>query len=147
MRGGAEPALRGCDFLQLQLCCFIQTFLSLCHSDAELVKRKGLSICLPRQCLIGRQFRVGGVAKCRQARMKIARHGAAAECRVGKRDDLSPALAGRLNRSLQKRSQPLSAASGSCLPQQSSKARSEEPRRFSLCHAVSGSEVVTFLHE
>src|SRR5881227_3564662 len=40
--------------------------------------------------------------KCRQARMKIARHGAAAECRVGKRDDLSPALAGRLNHSLQK---------------------------------------------
>src|SRR5437764_6232300 len=30
--------------------------------------------------------------KCRQARMKVARHGAAAECRVGKRDDLSPAL-------------------------------------------------------
>src|SRR5205807_4755618 len=69
---------------------------------AELVKRMGLSICLPRQCLIGRQFHVGGVAKCRQARMKIARHGAAAECRVGKRDDLSPALAGRLNHSLQK---------------------------------------------
>src|SRR5437764_4874022 len=43
-----------------------------------------------------------GIAKCRQARMKIARHGAAAECRVGKRDDLSPALAGRLNHSLQK---------------------------------------------
>src|SRR5437763_16296837 len=38
------------------------------------------------------------MAKCRQARMKIARHGAAAECRVGKKDDLSPALAGRLNR-------------------------------------------------
>src|SRR5205823_13011767 len=93
--------LRACDFLQLQLCCFIQTFLSLCHSDAELVKRKGLSICWPRQCLIliGRQFRVGGMAKCRQARMKIARHGAAAECRVGKKDDLSPALAERLNRS------------------------------------------------
>ena len=50
----------------------------------------------------GRQFRIDSVAKCRQARMKIARHGAVAECRVWGKDDLSPALAGRLNRSLQK---------------------------------------------
>src|SRR5205085_801235 len=81
----------------------VQENLYSCHPDAELVKRKGPSICLPTTMLnSGKQFSVDSVAKCRQARMKVARHGAAAECRVGKRVDLSPALAGRLNRSLQK---------------------------------------------
>ena len=40
--------------------------------------------------------------------MKIARHGAAAECRVGKRDHLSPAFSGTTESQLTKKSQPLS---------------------------------------
>src|SRR5436305_12670664 len=67
-----------------------------------LQRRHMLFACPNEMSNLGPDKFVLNGTKCRQARMKIARHGAAAECRVGKRDDLSPALAGRLNRSLQK---------------------------------------------
>src|SRR5437762_2272265 len=85
----------------------IMHFLSLGRTEVEEpCPNRRLRVCAfacsTRMSVQAGQMWSNGIAKCRQARMKIARHGAAAECRIGKGDDLSPALAGRLNRSLQK---------------------------------------------
>src|SRR5437588_10989373 len=96
--GGAGPALRGCDSLHLQLCCFIQTSLSLCHSESsagtmpssaklQSAERRTPRI-FPLPCGI-REF-------SRDILIEPLRTG------VGQRDDLSLAYAGRLTRSLQK---------------------------------------------
>src|SRR5437764_13617950 len=94
----APVILRACDFLHLQLCCFIQTFLS-----PSVILSAAPEPCLSQQSSKARSEEPRECFLCHAVSGSSHETFSLKLSELGRgRDDLSPRFSGRLNRSLQK---------------------------------------------